>query len=84
MALIISMDVHQVIRVIRMLLILANLDEETSDSLSIAQNVGQRVQCLSCESRLVMDFQTMVHTESYSRHRAYSDRLSGFADVSRP
>lgn len=60
------MFVYQVIRAIRMLLALENLDEETTDSLSVAQNVGQRVQCLSCESRLVMDFQTMVRAELFS------------------
>lgn len=67
-----------------MLLMQANLDEETTDSLIIAQNIGQRVQCVSCESRLVMDFQTMVHAESYFRYLIHSDHLSGFSDVSRP
>ncbi|KAF7984706.1 hypothetical protein HWV62_13010 [Athelia sp. TMB] len=50
----------QVIGAIKRLLTLANLDEETTDSFSVASTVASRIQCLSCESRLMMDFQTMM------------------------
>lgn len=67
MVLIICIIFRQVIRAIKTLLALADLNEETTDSSSVNRIIGQRIQCLSCESHIVMDFHTMVRSEGHFR-----------------